>query len=100
MTLYLLAVDDVTGKHKRTLLTQTAQNIFVDFNFDVGAGGQTDFVVTSGLITSVNAIDVSWNGQGLREGAAQGFTRDVVNNKIVITQTLPQGAWVRVRVYS
>lgn len=99
MALYLLAVDDATGKKKRTLITPGSVVQFVDNDFDVGGGGQSAFIAGSGTVGASNKIDVYWNGKLLREGAGYDYTRNTGANKIDTTVTIPSGAWVRVRVY-
>jgi len=73
-------------------------NIFSEDDFDVGAGGQTDFT-SSYDITSTNKVDVYLNGRLEREGASNDYTRDAALNKIIFNFTIPENAWVRVRVY-
>lgn len=72
---------------------------FNDDDYDVGVGGATDFVSTSD-ITLTNQIDVYINGRLQREGASNDYTRDETLDKIVFNFTVPENAWVRLRVYT
>lgn len=67
--------------------------------FEVGGGGQTNFTVTEPFTSSTRVV-VEENGLERREGASYDFTRNVALNRIEFNYTVPQYAWVRVRVYS
>ena len=70
-----------------------------DYNhFDVGVGGQTQFVMTSGTIASGNKIEVYENGIGKREGATHDYQRNIGSNAIDFNYTVEEGAWVLVKV--
>lgn len=74
-------------------------NPFNDDDFDVSAGGQTEFTSTSD-ITTTNDVDVYVNGRLQREGVSNDYTRDAALDKITFNYTVPENAWVRLRVYS
>jgi hypothetical protein len=70
----------------------------VDQDFDVGAGGQTNFTVTVTFDANTK-IDVLVDGRKKREGASYDFTRNVALNRIEFTAVVPQNSWVQVRTY-
>jgi hypothetical protein len=71
-----------------------------DYNhYDVGAGGQTQFVMTSGTIEATNKLEVFENGIVKREGSSYDFERNTGSNAIDFTYTVPENAWVLVKVY-
>jgi hypothetical protein len=105
-----MKIDDVTG---RKYLTE----LFVDQYFDVGIGGQSEFIVTQ-TFSAISKIDILYkpvpeiifvdevpvdtiilNAGELREGATHDYERDVVNNKITTNYVIPSGAWIKVRVW-
>lgn len=94
MALKTVKYDDSTGKF------QTAPDPVagVDQYFDVGIGGQTIFNVTQ-TFTLGSVIDVWVNGVKYREGASYDWQRSVGPNTITFTFTVPQNAWVQVRVF-
>lgn len=94
-----LIIDDVTGRQKRGGAAGIIASEPVDQDFDIGAGGVTQ-VVLSSAITSLQKIDVFVNGMMEREGATYDWQKDVANTKITFNYTVPQNAWVRVRRYS
>ena len=67
-------------------------------DFDVGAGGATDFALGED-INSTQFIEVHVNGREQREGGSNDWTRDITNDKIIFNFTVPENAWVRIRVY-
>lgn len=69
------------------------------YDFDVGGGGQTEFTGLATLVASDQRVDVLVNGKELREGATFDFQRNVGATKIVFNYSIPQSAWVRIRVY-
>jgi hypothetical protein len=98
MALTILAVDDVTGKRKRTGVATSALQSFSDNTFNVTAGGgQTAFTVSSGTVGASNTLDVYWNGNLLDEG--DHYTRNAGLNKVDTTFTIPNGGRIRVRVW-
>ena len=71
-----------------------------DYNhYDVGVGGQTQFVMISGTIGTQNKIEVFENGIVKREGASYDYERNTGSNAIDFTYTVPENAWVLVKVY-
>ena len=95
MALLTVKFDTATGKFQGYAASATPP---VDQDYDVGVGGQSEFVVTA-PITIGAKIDVFVNGQKKREGASYDYTRDVGNNKIIFGATIPQNAWVQIRVW-
>lgn len=93
---HYLLVDSQTGKRSKG--SQVVAGGFVDQSFDVGVGGQAQFVVTQAF-TSGSKIDVFTNGVLMREGATFDFQRNTGANRIDFNRTLPQSYWVMVRVY-
>lgn len=93
-----LIIDDATGKQKRggSYPGATASPTFEDF--DVGGGGAVDFV-SANVFTSLTNVDVYVNGQLMREGATFDFQRNVGLQKMTFATTVPQGAWVRIKLY-
>lgn len=70
-----------------------------DNNFDVGVGGQTQFVCSLGTITNSNRLEVYTNGYLQREGASYDYQRNVGSNAVDFNETVPENAWVIVRIY-
>jgi len=70
-----------------------------DNHFDVGVGGQTQFTCSLGLVTSNNRIEIWNNGVMVREGASHDWQRNVGQNAIDFNYTVPENAWVLVRLY-
>jgi hypothetical protein len=93
-----LTVDDTTGKRKLGGVVGTIAAP-VDEDFDIGGGGAVQ-VILSNTISAPQKIDVLRNGQMLREGPTADWQRDVILNKITFNYTIPQNAWIRVRLYS
>jgi hypothetical protein len=91
---FLLVVDSVTGKRKAR-----TSGSFTDYDFDVGIGGQTVFSVGED-VTAGTKLDMFWNGRLLREGGSYDYTRDNTADTLTSLVTIPQNAWVRIRVYS
>ena len=96
MALQYLLVESTTGKFKRG--AATGSSLYVDQDYDVGAGGQVNFVVTQ-TFTAQSLIDVWVNGRKQRPGASYDFNRNVSLNRIEFTYTVPQYSWVEIRVY-
>ena len=92
----VIVVDDTTGKKKKG---STSGGPPVVQDYDVGGGGQANFVVTNGTFSASTYIEVRINGQEVREGASHDFQRNVSLNRIDFNFTVPQNAWVRVRLY-
>jgi hypothetical protein len=90
--------DTSTGKLKATSVSAGGL-VPKDQNFDVGAGGQANFVVTR-VFDANSTIDVSVNGKLLREGSSYDYVRNVGLNRIEATFTVPQNAWVKIRVWT
>ena len=67
-------------------------------DFDVGIGGQSQFII--GTITSQTYIEVLVNGVELREGATYDYERNVGSSRIDMNYTVPQNAWVRIKVFA
>ena len=95
MALKYLLVEDTTGKRKRGAAAGTS--LFVDQDYDVGAGGQVNFVVTQ-TFTALSKIDIWVNGRKQRPNA-NDFDRNVTLNRIEFTYTVPQYSWFEIRVY-
>jgi hypothetical protein len=91
----LLLVDDSTGRFKRGGTPFSAP---VDEDFDIGIGGADEVQLVT-PISPTNKIDVYVNGKLLREGASFDFVRNHDDEKIEFNYTIPQNAWVRVRIY-
>jgi hypothetical protein len=90
-----------TLKRRRLSSTDLATlQSFANYDYTVGTGGQMQFVVASGVISPGNNVDVYWNGILMREGVTpNGFVRNSGANRIDMTQTIPEGAWVKIRVW-
>lgn len=88
MPLKYLQVDDATGKRKRvaTLYADTSAT----------STAQVDFSV-SGL-TASNLVEAWVNGVPQVEG--DDYNRNVAQNKITFTSTVPANAVVKIRVWS
>jgi len=71
-----------------------------DSNFNVGVGGQANFTVSSGTFAGGTRIEVFQNGVKKREGSGQDYVRNVSLQRIEFTYTVPQNAWVLVRLHS
>ncbi len=92
MAIRYLQIDDVTGK--KILLA----SLFTDVEFD--STGQTQFTLTGQTITATTKIDVSVNGVQRREGATNTWARNLSPARIDFNETIPQNAWVLVRIWS
>ena len=92
-----LIVDDTTGKYKRGATVGGGGGSYVDEDFDVGVGG-VSFVNLVADISPTSVIDVFINGVLKRECGSYDWTRDNALNKITFTFTVPEFAWIRVRV--
>jgi hypothetical protein len=92
---YLL-VEETTGKYHRGAAPGTGE--FVDQDYDIGVGGQVNFVVTQ-TFTALSKIDVWVNGRKQRPGATYDFDRNVSLNRIEFTYTVQQYSWVEIRVH-
>lgn len=94
----LLLVYDNVAQRRKALQS----GLFVDYDFDVtGAGGQATFSMSGfTTLTSSSHVDCLVNGQLKRLGSSYDFTLDTTGNNVVLAETAPQGAWVRVRVYN
>lgn len=57
------------------------------------------FVTPVATVNATGKIDVWVNGLMQREGATHDFTRNTSLNRIVFNYTVPQNAWVRVRIF-
>lgn len=90
MALKPLSVD-VTGKYKAGGVAPIVTD------FDVGVGGQSQFTI--GIITASTYIEVLVNGVANREGATFDYQRTVASSRIDFNFTVPQDAWVRIKVY-
>jgi hypothetical protein len=77
----------------------SAGSTIVDQNYDVGGGGQTEFITTQSFTVS-SQIDVWVNGRLQRELAGNDYTRNAALSKITFTYTVPENAWVRIRIYA
>jgi DNA gyrase/topoisomerase IV subunit B len=95
LAIKFLVVDTTTGE--RSLQTSTL--LITDQDYDVtNPSGQTDFVTTYDFENS-NYIDVFVNGIKQREGGGHDYTRNAATNTITFTYTIPQNAWVQIRIY-
>ena len=92
-----LLVDDVTGKFKKG---GTPSGLAPeDQEFDVGVGGQSQFVL-SNTFDAGTTIDVYIGLRGPhREGATDDFQRNVPSNRIDFNYTVPEGAYVMIRLW-
>lgn len=96
----IVVFDDTTGKTSASTTTIGAVGGgFTDNDFDVGVGGQSLFLIASGF-TAGQKIDVWVNGRKQREGATYDFVRNVGPKTITLNYTIPQNAWVSIRIYS
>lgn len=93
MALRYLQIDDATGKKK------SPASLFVDVEFDVGVGGQTQFILGV-TITATTKLDVLVNGVKRREGATNTWQRNITPARVDFNETIPQNAWVLVRIWS
>lgn len=67
-------------------------------DFDVSSGGLDEFDSTN--IFAINStIEVYVNGQLKREGDGFDYERNISLQKIVFSTTVPENAWVRIRIY-
>lgn len=73
-------------------------NLWTPYNFDVGAGGQTQFS-TPALTSADQKVEVSVNGVLYYEGATLGWQRDIVNNRVDFNALIKQYAHVQIHVY-
>ena len=83
--------DETSGKRKAGPIGGVVTD------FDVGAGGQSQFSI--GSITSANYIEVLINGSETREGATKDYQRNTGASRIDFNYTVPQNAWVRIKVF-
>lgn len=89
-------IESTTG---RNAANRRLRDVFgTVYDFDV-ASPQTEFTGIAALVAADQRVDVLVNGKELREGATHDFQRDVGATKIVFNYSIPQSAWVRVRVY-
>ena len=93
-----VTVDDVTGRFKRGNLAAAGATP-IDQDYDVGGGGQANFTVTQ-TFSAPSLIDVSVNGIIQREGSSYDFQRNTSLNRLEFNYTIPQNAWVRIRVWA
>lgn len=98
MTTRFLQIDDATGKTKRGPVTISAS--WTDENFQVSAPGGVTTVTLASTITSLTNIDVLVNGVKRQEGAGNTWVRNVTPARIDFAETIPQNAWIQVRVWS
>jgi hypothetical protein len=90
----VLLVDDTTG---RKHLGGAPATLPTEENFDVGIGGVTS-VTTANTFTALTKIEVLINGLLVREGSGNSWTR-TVGNTISFTETIPENAWILVKLY-
>lgn len=93
MGLKPLSVDDATGRLKKGGVAPTV------VDFDVGGGGQAQFTIGAITITGTTYIEVQINGAEKREGATFDYQRNTGAGRIDFTFTVPEFAWVRVKIY-
>ncbi len=102
MAHYVATIDEVTGKIKKTEVTLAdlggSGEVETNDDFDVGVGGQSTFVMATGTVTADSIVDVYVNGRLMREGLTYDFSRNAANNQVVFNYTVPESAWVRVRI--
>lgn len=96
MALKTVKYDTATGTFQ-TAADPTAAT-WTDQNYDVGGGGQVNFTV-SAVFDGTTKIDVWVNGVKNREGATNDFQRNTSLNRIEFNFTVPQNAWVLIRVF-
>lgn len=97
MAIRFLQVNDATGKIIRGPLAVSAS--WTDESFDVGVGGVTTVTLAS-TITAFTNIDVMVNGVRRREGAGNTWVRNITPARIDFAETIPQTAWILVRIWS
>ena len=90
-------LDEITGKKKRGPLLSSISGGYVDEDFDIIA--PTSFVPLNVDIEIGTKIDVFLNGILLREGSSNSWERNADDNEIVFNTTVPENAWVRVRIF-
>jgi len=66
-------------------------------DFDIGVGGVVELNAGIDLILGQD-IEVLVNGREIREGGSEDFTVDYALNKILFNTTIPENAWVRIKV--
>jgi|GEM_PF-4283746 len=91
MAQYYAKIDDTNGRLKRVPVLYTDTLTVVS-----SGGGEVDFAV-SGL-TASNLVESWVNGMPQVEG--DDFARNVAQNKITYTETQPQNAVIKIRVWS
>jgi hypothetical protein len=90
-----VVVNDVTGKKS---LATLGSSLFVIEDFDVVIEGTT-FTTTQDF-GSTSIIEVWKNGQKVREGSSNDFTRDHLNNQVIFNSPVPTGTWVQIKIWS
>jgi len=100
MARHIIVWDNVTNRYVNTGVPVGGGGGggFTDEDFDVGGGGQTLFQLAADIDGS-QTIDVFINGRLQREGGSFDYTRDATNDRINTTFTVPENAWVRVRIH-
>jgi len=93
VALRFLQVDDLSGKRKR------AATLYTDEEFVAGVGGVTTVSLAT-TITATTKIDVCQNGVQRREGAGNTWVRNVSPARIDFAETIPELAWILVRIWS
>jgi hypothetical protein len=91
-------VDELTGKKKRGPSLAGLTGGFTDEDFDIIA--PTNFLPLTEDITLTQKIDIWVNGVLLREGSSYSWERNIDDNEINFNSTIPENAWVRVRVFA
>jgi len=97
VALRYLQIEDTTGRVQRGPASVSAS--WTDEQFSVGGGGVATVSLAS-TITGITKIDVYVNGVLRREGAGNTWVRNVTPARIDFAETIPQNAWILVRVWS
>lgn len=80
------------------VLVRVFTEAIIEFNYDVGVGGQSVFSATG--LTAEQTVDVWVNGRLVREGGSNDYARDIGNEEIDFNYTVPENAHVRIRLHS
>ncbi len=92
-------INALTGMEEAvgTVSMKTYDEAYFDVISDSGA---TDFPLAGlATLTASSFVIVYRNGQELNEGGLLDFTKNVVDNKIVMNYVVPKGSAVKVRIY-
>lgn len=93
MATRFVVVNDATGKYS---LATLGSSLFVIEDFEVVVSGTTFTTVQSFSAPSI--IEVWKNGQLVREGAGNDWTRSITN-QIIFNSPVDAGGWVRIKIW-